>query len=73
VKDKCAVVNHSLGKIAHDWFGLGSEVTEHYIRLPAADELDDVGVHLGNEKGHGPAGAKRSGRYVCWGQPQGGS
>jgi len=49
VKDKCAVVNHSLGKIAHDWFGLGGEVTEHYIRLPATDELDNVGVHFGNE------------------------
>ena len=34
------------------------EVAEHGIRAPATDEANQIGVDLGAEEGHRPAGAE---------------
>ena len=40
-------IQHLLGKIVHDGFSCKMKVTEHFVRPPAAKELDDVSVHFG--------------------------
>ena len=42
----------------YDWRGLNVEVAEHGIRAPATDEANQIGVDLGAEEGHRPAGAE---------------
>ena len=43
----------------HEVVGLDVEVSEHGVRLPASDELDDVAVHGLVEEGHCAGGPKR--------------
>jgi len=42
-----AGVEHPSGVVAHKWCSLDMKVSKHFVRAPAADEADDVGVHLG--------------------------
>ena len=42
-----AGVEHPLGVVAHKWCSLDVKVSKHFIRAPAADEADDIEVHLG--------------------------
>jgi hypothetical protein len=52
-----ARLKHQLGKF--QVVGERSdEVAQHGIRLPMAEEMDDVGVHIGAEEGGGAPGAE---------------
>ncbi len=42
-----AGVEHTLGVVGHKWRSLDMKVLKHFIGAPAADEADDIGVHLG--------------------------
>ena len=53
-----AVGEHALGKIVVVGVSSDTEVTQHGVRLPAAEELDDVGVNVGAEEGSGSVGAE---------------
>ena len=44
------------------------EISEHCIRFPSPHELDDHGVDIGTEKGHGAASAKGASTNVRRGQ-----
>ena len=65
VKREGPVEKHSGRKIAHDRFCLDVKVSEHLVRAPAAQELNDVCVNLGTEESHGARCAERSSRNVC--------
>ena len=43
---------------------MDAKVSEHGVRLPAAEELDRVLVHTGAVEGGGAAGAQGPSRYV---------
>ena len=51
VEGVVAVLDHEGGLTGG--CGLDSEVTEHGVRLPATQELDDVWVYVGTEQGGG--------------------
>jgi len=53
---------HTLGVIAHKRVSLDVEVPEHFVRAPAADEADDVGVDAGQEECRRASGAKTARR-----------
>jgi hypothetical protein len=55
-----AALEHEAGKVAHNRLGLKVKVPEHFVRAPASNEADDVGVNVGKEKGHCTAGAEGS-------------
>ncbi len=46
-------MEHDAGKI---FYGFGSEVKipKHFIRAPPIKQLDNVGVNIGSQEGHGP-------------------
>ena len=52
---------HGSRERQHDMRGLDMEVAEHGIRAPATDEANKIGVNLGAEEGHHPAGAELPG------------
>ncbi len=54
-------IQHFLGKIAHDGFSCKMKVPEHFVRPPAAKDLDDVSVHFGDEERHGTASSEGAG------------
>ena len=60
VKCEVAAVEHSLRVVVGVSGGLDSEVAEHGVGLPSAEELDGVGVDIGAEQGSGPAGSERA-------------
>ena len=49
---------HGGGERRHDGWGLDVEIAEHRIRAPATDEANKIGVDLGTEEGHRPAGVE---------------
>jgi hypothetical protein len=51
-------LEHEAGELSHDRLGLEVKVLEHFIRMPAANEADDVGVNMSEEKGHSPTGTE---------------
>ena len=51
-----AVVEHLLGTVMSVNGGLDAEAVEHGVRLPAAEELDGVGIDASAEKSRGTAG-----------------
>ena len=53
---------HTLGVIMHKRVSLDVEVPEHFVRAPAADEADDVGVDAGQEECRRASGAKTARR-----------
>ena len=53
-----AVGEHALGEVVVVGVSSDAEVTEHGVRFPAAEEVDDVGVDVGAEEGSGSAGAE---------------
>jgi hypothetical protein len=57
---------HSAGKALHNRLGLEVQVAEqHCIALPPADQADGVGIDIGVEKCHGPAGSEGSGTNIA--------
>ena len=54
-------MEHEPGEVAHDRLGLKVEVPEHFIRAPAANESDDVGINSGEKEGHGTTHPKGAG------------
>ena len=59
--ESVVTLQHGGCMVAHDWKGLDVKVTQHCIGFPASDKLDKVGIHSGDQEGHGAAGAKRLG------------
>ena len=57
-----ATLEHAGGKVAHYRFSLYMQISEHFIRSPAANELDAVGVDIGTEECHGTGGSQGPGR-----------
>jgi hypothetical protein len=55
---------HTGGKMAHDGFGLDVQVSEHLVRLPAAQESDTVRIHVSAQEGHRASGAEGPGRDI---------
>jgi len=45
-----AAREHEAGEVPHNRSSLDVQVAEHSVRLPAANQLDDVGVHLGVQR-----------------------
>lgn len=56
--------NHRLGVVMHDGECGDVKVSEHGIGLPATDELNEVLVDSGDQKGHGTTRAKGFGGDV---------
>ena len=52
---------HGAGKVGDDGQGLCVEVAEDSVGFPATHQLDDVGIDVTTEEGHGPARAERAG------------
>ena len=46
VKGEVTLLSHASGKVVHDGLGLDMEVSEHFVRAPAANESNDVGINL---------------------------
>lgn len=61
------VVEHLLGKSLHHRLGLGVQVPNHCVAVPATEELDEVKIHFAAQQGHGTASSKGSSADVfCW-------
>ena len=61
-----SAMEHDPGVILDEWKGIGIEVLEHGITLPAAEDLDLVRVNAAEEEGHGTTRAKGLGGKVVW-------
>jgi hypothetical protein len=46
--------------------GLGMELSQHDVRLPAADELDDVVIDLCAQECHVTIGMQGAGRHIVF-------
>ena len=53
-----ALSAHGVRKVADQGEGLDVQVAEHYVRLPPAYQLDDIGVDLSAEERHCSSWAK---------------
>jgi hypothetical protein len=51
-------VEHEAGKVAHDGLHLKVKIAKHFVRAPATDEADNIGINVSKEKGHCPTSAK---------------
>ena len=49
---------HEAGVVLDEGIGVGVEVAEHGVAIPAAKDVDMVGVQLGQEESHGSAGSE---------------
>ena len=58
--------------MTHDGFGLDVQVSEHLVRLPAAQESNTVRIHVSAEEGHGASGAEGPGRDILGAETVGG-
>ncbi len=63
-ESKVAMEQHLLGKGGSQRIGLNVEVTEHFVGVPVAQEMNLIGVNFSTKEGHGTAGAERSGGDV---------
>ena len=52
-----ASADHGGGEVHHQWVRLQVQIAQHFVRPPAANELDNIGVDLAAEEGHGAASA----------------
>ena len=52
---------HALSEVGAVGMSRYAEVADHGIGFPAAEELDDVGVHTSTEEGSGPARSETAG------------
>jgi len=59
-----AMGQHVGSKITHDRFGLDIQIIQHGVGVPAAQQLDDVAINMGAEKGRGTRGLQGAGRDV---------
>ena len=57
-------MKHAAGETSQDWANLSMKVAEHFVRAPAPNETDDVGVYTCAEEGVGARGAEATGRYI---------
>ncbi len=48
-------MEHSTGEIFGDQFSSEVKLPEHFVRAPAAQQLDDVSVDIGNKQSHDPS------------------
>jgi len=46
MKMEGATLEHQMGEVAHDRFGLEMEVAEHFIGAPTAQKANDVTVYV---------------------------
>jgi hypothetical protein len=53
-----ATLEHEACKVAHDGLDLEVKVLEHFVGIPASNEVDYVSVNVSKEEGHGPTGRK---------------
>ncbi len=51
---------HTTGVVPHERVSLYMQITEHFVRVPPADEADGVRVNLGQEKGGCASSAETS-------------
>ena len=51
-------MEHDLGVVLDEWKGMGIEVAEHGVTLPAAEDPDLVRIDAPKKKGHGTTRAK---------------
>lgn len=58
------MLEHPGRKITHDGLGLDMEVTKHFVRSPASDEADQVGIDVSAEESHCTRGPEGPGRNV---------
>ena len=63
-------VKHLAGEVPCDGLGSEMKITKHFVRTPAPEELDDVGINLSNEEGHRACRSKRASRDFTWKEPQ---
>ena len=68
-----SALEHKPCEVSHDGLHLKMKITEHFIRPPASNQADDIGVNLGQEKGHGATGMKGVGSDVGWEETNGGA
>ena len=61
-KGEGTATKHAGREIAHDRLCLDMEVSQHFIGAPAAEELNDVGINLGAQQGHGAGGTEGASR-----------
>ena len=52
---------HALSEVGAVGMSCHAEVADHGVGFPAAEELDDVGVHTSTEEGSGPARSEAAG------------
>ena len=64
MEDKGSMVKHALGEVTHDRLGLDMKIAEHFVRAPAADETDDIGVDLGAKESHSACSSEAAGRNI---------
>jgi hypothetical protein len=59
-------VKHFAAKVFHERLCLKVEIAQHFIRAPAAQQLDVTGVHIGTKEGGGAGSTEASGRDIGW-------
>ena len=54
VRDKLVLcLEHLAGKVVHDGLGCEMEIAEHFVRPPATQEANDIGVNVGDKQSRG--------------------
>ena len=59
-----AMLQHASSIVSHEVYVLDMEVLEHFIRVPATDEGDDLRVNACIKQGIGYGGTKTACQYV---------
>jgi hypothetical protein len=59
-----AAKKHLAAKIFHQGLRLKMEIAQHFIRSPAAEELDVATVHIGAQEGCSAGCTKAAGRDI---------
>jgi len=68
---KVAISEHALSKAVDQGACLDKEVVEHGVGFPAAEQADDVWVHISAEECHGAPGLEGAGRDVAGAEADG--
>jgi len=69
----CSALEHKPCKVLHDGLCLKMKIMKHFIILPASNQEDDIGVNMGQEKGHSTTGMKGAGGDVIGEETNGGA
>ncbi len=62
----CTGHQHMPGVVVHQGIGQNMKVTEHFIRTPSADEVNDIRVNLCKQEGCCPCRTKTPSGNVRW-------